>query len=161
MLYLLDANTLIDAHEYYYGIDQVPQFWDWISVQSDAGVIKMPFEIHDEIATSSGPLSDWINSAVIKKALILDEDVDANLLNHVLIKGYAPDLNDSELEKIGRDPFLVAYALAGKDRVVVTKEVSKPSKQRANRKVPDICNDVGIQWMTDFTLYKSLGFKTK
>ncbi len=30
MLYLLDANVLIDADRDYYPIDRVPEFWDWI-----------------------------------------------------------------------------------------------------------------------------------
>lgn len=30
MLYLLDANTLIDANRDYYGLDSVPQFWEWL-----------------------------------------------------------------------------------------------------------------------------------
>jgi hypothetical protein len=33
MLYLLDANVLITAHNTYYAIDQVPEFWEWIAHQ--------------------------------------------------------------------------------------------------------------------------------
>ena len=56
------------------------------------------------------------------------------------IQGYAPDLNDSEIEEIGQDPFPIGYALADAGNfTVVTKEVSAPSKQRANRRVPDVC----------------------
>lgn len=51
---------------------------------------------------------------------------------------YAPDLNDSEIEEIGQEPFLI-YALDDvANFTVVTKEVSAPSKQRANRRVPDV-----------------------
>ena len=31
MLYLLDANVLIDASRYYYPIQRVPEFWGLIS----------------------------------------------------------------------------------------------------------------------------------
>lgn len=161
MLYLLDANVLIRAHEDYYGIDQVPQFWDWLLKVATDGVVKMPFEIHDEIAVSSGMLKDWITAAEVKQVLILDEEVNQDLVDQVLTQGYAPDLNDSEIEKVGRDPFLIAYALAQADRVVVTKEVSKPSKLRANRKVPDVCNDVGVKSMKDFDFFKVAGFSTR
>jgi len=41
-------------------------------------------------------------------------------VQHVLEHGYAPDLNDVEIEEIGKDPFLIAAALAGPDRAVVT-----------------------------------------
>ena len=76
--------------------------------------------------------------AAKKKILVLDEEVDQDLVERVLNEGYGPNLNDGELEKVGQDPFLVAYALAVADRVVVTKEVSRPSMQWANRKVPDV-----------------------
>ena len=48
-----------------------------------------------------------------------------------LTQGYGENLTDSDLEKIGEDAFLIAYALAAEDRVVVTKETPKPSRQRA------------------------------
>lgn len=160
MLYLLDANVLIRAHEDYYGIDQVPQFWDWLLATAAAGTVKMPFEIHDEIAISTGPLKNWITQVEVKDALILDEEADQGLLNQVIERGYAADLTDSELEKIGRDPFLVAYGMMGENRVVVTKEVSKPSKQRANRKLPDVCNAFNVPWMKDFDFFKAAAFKT-
>jgi len=160
LLYLLDANVLIRAHEDYYPIDRVPQFWNWLLVVADAGQVKMPFEIHNEIAISKGLLRDWICETDTKRKLILDEEVSPSLLNRVLSVGYAPDLNDSELEMIGQDPFLVSYALADSERVVVTKEVSKPSKCRANRKVPDVCNSVNVPWMKDFEFFRALNFNT-
>ena len=58
MLYLLDANVLIRAHEDYYPIDRVPQFWVWLLGLAEAGHAKLPFEIYHEIAVSTGPLKD-------------------------------------------------------------------------------------------------------
>jgi hypothetical protein len=72
-----------------------------------------------------------------------------------------PRFIDSDPEKMGRDPILIAYALAGTDRVVVTKEISKPSRTGANRHVPDVCNSLGIKPMKDFDLFRMLGFTTK
>lgn len=161
MLYLLDANVLIRADEDYYGFDQVPQFWQWLYAQCQAGNIKMPLEIWQEVAGSRTQLGEWINDGDVKDALLLDEEADQTLVNDVLTKGYGPALTDAELEKIGQDPFLVAYARVAADRVVVTKEVSSPSKLRANRKVPDVCNTFGTPWMKDFDLYRTLGFKAK
>jgi len=160
LLYLLDANVLIRAHEDYYPIDRIPQFWDWLHQNATAGNVKIPFEIYNEIAISSGPLGDWIRSPPIKDDIVLDESVDPTLVQQVL-DGYAPDLSDSELEEIGQDPFLIAYALANTPlRSVVTKEVSRPSKRRANRKVPDVCDDLGVRWMTDFEFFRVLNFHT-
>ena len=89
------------------------------------------------------------------------EAVDAAVVQHVVNDGYAPDLTDDEIEKIGRDPFLIAYALASPaDRCVITTEVSRPSKQRSNRKIPDVCNAFDVQCFGPFVLNRNLGFRT-
>ena len=92
---------------------------------------------------------------------MFDEAVDASLVQQIVSAGYAPDLHDDEVEKIGRDPFLIAYALVDSAaRTVVTTEVSKPAAQRANRKVPDVCQAVGVTSCGPFALNRALGFKT-
>jgi hypothetical protein len=161
LLYLLDANVLIRADEDYYGFDQVPQFWDWLFEQCQAGTVKMPLEIWQEVAGSRTKLGEWINDVAVKEVLILDEEADQGVLNDVLITGYGADLSDAELEKIGMDPFLVAYARTSAERVVVTKEVTAPARLRANRKVVDVCDAFNVKWMRDFDLYRALGFKAK
>ncbi|MDX2095620.1 MAG: DUF4411 family protein [Alphaproteobacteria bacterium] len=160
MMYLLDANVLIRAHEDYYPIDRVPQYWIWLLQQAEKGIIKMPFEIHGEIAIATGPLKDWICDKAVKEALILDEAADPAFVQEVTDKGYGANLTDSDLYKVGRDPILVSYAYKNPKRVIVTKEVSKPGKQGANRKIPDVCKDLQVPWTRDFELYKILNFKT-
>ncbi len=158
-LYLLDANVLIRANEDYYPIDRIPQFWSWLLGQSAAGVIKMPRQIYDEVAQSTDMVGEWLKRADVRAALILAEPTDAARMRHVIEHGYAPDLNDIELENIGRDPFLIAAALGGPDRVVATREVSRPSKQRANRKVPGVCASFGLTVINDFGLDRELRFR--
>jgi hypothetical protein len=158
-LYLLDANVLIRAHEDYYPLDRIPRFWDWLQEQAAAGTIKMLRQIYDEVAPSRDVLGDWLRQPEVKAVLILAEPTDSGRVRRVIEHGYAPDLDDVELEKIGRDPFLIAAAMGGPDRVVVTREVSRPSKQRANRKVPDVCETFGVTVINDFGLYRELRFR--
>jgi hypothetical protein len=164
MLYLLDANVLITANGSYYPIDQVPEFWDWVHHQATSNRIKIPREILEEIKaghSDDDPLLDWICTPEIEASLLLEEAVDPALVQRVVAMGYAPDLRDDEVEKIGRDPFLIAYALADSaNRTVVTLEVSRPLTQRANRKVPDVCQAVGVASSGPFELNKALGFRT-
>ncbi len=160
MLYLLDANVMIRAHEDYYPIDRIPQFWIWLASLGEAGTAKIPYEIYGEIAVSTGPLHDWLTNAAISKVMLFDQKIDPANLNMVLTQGYACDLNDSEIEEIGRDPFLIGYALPDvANFTVVTKEVSAPSKQRANRRVPDVCKTFGVRCINDFEFYRELNFK--
>jgi hypothetical protein len=169
MLYLFDANVLITANNTYYAIDQVREYWAWLQYQGEAGNIKLPAEIMDEILAGQNNqkgkknedlLLTWIKQPEIRKALLLDEQVDPDLVTAVIEGGYAVDLTDTELEEIGRDPFLVAYAMAGNDRCVVTTEVSSPNKKRQNRKIPDVCGTFGLECCTPFKVNRDLGFKT-
>lgn len=79
----------------------------------------------------------------------------------MISEGYAPDLDATELVEVGQDPFLITYALvSAADRTVVSFETSAPAKQRANRKVPDVCNGFGIKCIMLFDLIKTLDFTT-
>lgn len=163
MLYLFDANVLITASNTYYPIDQIPEFWEWLQFQSQAGHIKLPLEIMEEILAGKkddDPLLAWLKDAKNKAALLLEESVDPDLVNTVVETGYANDLTDVQLEEIGRDPFLVAYAMSGSDRCVVTTEVSAPSKRRQNRRLPDVCATFSVSCCNPFKVNRDLGFNT-
>lgn len=161
MLYLLDANTLIRANADYYPLDRIPQFWDWLIECGSIGIAKIPNEIADEVTSGRDEVADWLRGGPAKTALRLSERVDIASVRHVVANGYAPDLDASEMQKIGKDPFLIAYAIGSTNRTVVTKELSKPSKKRANRKVPDVCDACGVAWINDFGFYRAADFRIR
>ena len=158
-LYLIDANVLIRAHADYYPIDRVVPFWHWLLSQAEVGAIKTPIEIYNEVAKSSDLLGEWLRLPNVKKAILLAEPTDSTTVNTVIQHGYALDLNDVELLSLTRDPFLVAAAMKGSNRVVVTREASKPKKLRHNRRIPDVCDTLGVPWINDFELWRRLDFR--
>ena len=82
-------------------------------------------------------------------------------MRRVMVEGYAPNLNEHELVKLGRDPFLIAYALVNPaGRRIVTTEVSRPKKRRANRKIPDVAKRFGIETLNPFQFARELDFTT-
>jgi hypothetical protein len=159
MIYLLDANTLINAHRTWYALNRVPEFWRWILHYAEAGTVKVPSEIYAEVEGGTDELAAWMKDADHKKALRLAEDADlANV--QVVLAQYGDPLSEADLIKIGQDPFLIAAALGHADRCVVTAEVSSPGKQGANRKVPNVCDDCGVTWMTPVAFINELDFTT-
>ena len=159
MLYLLDANVLIDADRDYYPFDRVPEFWGWLLHQASEGNIKVPKEMYEEVVAGRGVLVDWLKQH--KGDLVLSEEADPALVQQVVSGGYAPDLAEDELESIGRDPFIVAYALSSKaDVTVVTTEISRPRSQRANRRLPDVCAHFKVPCANTFALARQLDFST-
>lgn len=161
-IFLLDADTLIKADRTYYPRKRFPIFWDWLLAQGQSGKIKVPTEQYEEIIAGSGDLVDWLKEKDVRIALEFEEEVDPTLVTSVIEGGYAVDLDESEILEIGRDPFLIAHALRSpKNRTVVSFEVSKPSKKRQNRKVPDVCHDFKIRCITIFEVLEELDFTTE
>lgn len=165
MLYLLDANVLIRAHADYYAIDRVPQFWGWLVHHAQGGRVKVAAEIFDEVAGGGAPregdlLLPFLRRADVKRALLLDEEPNPDLVTHVLASAYGGALpSEADLETMGQDPFLVAYALADpRQRCVVTCEVSKPARLGPRRHVPNACADVGVRALSPFEFFRELDF---
>ena len=166
MLYLIDSSVVMTAHNNYYPLGVVPEFWAWLLHQAGAGIIKMPLEMYEEVKdggtdTEKDALYEWIRDPDHREALVLKESADVGLVQTVMNVGYASDLNDAEVEQLGRDPFIVAYALPGSgQRVVVTTEVSKPKRKRQNRHLPDVCTAFGLPSCDTFKMLRDLGFHT-
>jgi len=167
MLYLLDANTLIDAKRDYYAIDRVPEFWSWLVHQGQQGTIKIPVEVYEEFADTKDKdgnkdaLATWAYQVEVKEALLFEEEAEQDLVARITYGGYLNNPTDDELEEIGRDPFLISYALKDhQNRSIVTTENSKPSRMGANRHIPDVCNSFGIRCINNFELIREINFST-
>ena len=159
MLYLLDANALIDANRDYYPIQRVPEFWDWLVYLGGQEQVKVPWEVYARVTDYNDDLADWLKDN--RDTLLLSESVDLDLLNYVTSEGYADDLTDDETEKLNEDPFLIAYALADRERrCVVTTERSRPARERANRHIPDVCDELGVCHRHTYQLIDELDFRT-
>ena len=127
------------------------------------GRVKIPEENFEEIVRpqpeNPDSLIDW--ALTNRDDIVLNEAVNEGNVSLITAQGYAEELSDIEIEKIGRDPFLMAYAYVDpNNRTVVTTEVSAPSKVRANRKIPDVCRDFGIRPIDTFALIRELDFRT-
>jgi hypothetical protein len=160
MLYLLDADTVIRGDRDFYPLRRFPVFWRWLVNQGAEGRVKIPLEQFEEVTAGQGPLVDWLCEREVKEALVLAEDADPAAVGLVTIEGYG-DLNEDELEVVGRDPFLIAYAYAQpRDRTVVTFEVSAPGQKRGKRKIPDVCQRFGVATCNLYAMIDALDFTT-
>lgn len=167
MIYLLDANTLINAKNFYYPIKRVPEYWDWLVYQGQSGNIKIVTEIYDELKEKSSKdgekddLSIWAEMPEVKDALLFDEEADVDDVSTIIYEGYVANPTDNDVVNMGQDPFLISYGLRDiENRIIVTAEVSKPKRKGANRHVPDVCNHFGIRCMNGHQMIRELDFST-
>ena len=140
-------------------MERVPEFWTWLAYKSLKSQVKVPLEILEELKDGKDELAHWLKEH--QSEIQFPESVQQDLVERVTMLGYANDLREDEVEKLGRDPFLIAHALAdvGK-RCVVTTESSRPTRKRANRHVPNVCETLGIPWCNTFELIRELNFTT-
>ena len=168
MIYLLDANILINAGRDYYPPNRVPEYWDWLIYQGKSDSVKIPSEISSEIeigassANSSNDLIGWIKTPPVQDALLYHEAVSGPNTRTVIAQGYDLDPDDeAKVAGIGQDYCLISYALADKENIrIVTAEKSRPSAQGVKRKIPDVCDDLGVTCINAFELNEELDFST-
>ena len=89
-LYLIDANVLMTANNLYYGIDTVPEFWEWLAHNGAAGRIKIPLECYEEFLDGSTDEERdfaWVRDEQVRTAILLSEEVDTHLVQVVTSQG--------------------------------------------------------------------------
>lgn len=168
MLYLLDANVLITANSFYYEIDRIPQFWDWLGIQAAHGNVKLPAEMMREITPDRryNTFRQWL--AANGAELTLSSEPIKPYLATVFQQGYG--INPSRQTNSGftisneNDAVLIAYALADKaNRKVVTLEGVQITgdilPQPRKRKIPLVCRQLGVQCINTFELIRELDFR--
>ncbi|MBL4567824.1 MAG: DUF4411 family protein [Porticoccus sp.] len=160
---------MINAKRDYYQFNRVPEFWDWLIYQGQQGNIKIPLEVYEEFKDkqdSNGQkddLAEWSELEEVRDSLLLQEESNPATVSHVLYTGYILEPTDTDLEKVGRDPFLISYAVGHTNphqRCIVTAESSKPSRKGSNRHIPDVCNSFNILHYNLYQLIEALDFKT-
>lgn len=173
MLYLLDANVLITAHDEYYPIDRIPQFWRWVIENANQNRIKMPFEMVAEVKAGQfnrrldvedDDLLRWLREDNHEKDLLFDASADLSLVNRVFREGYEiPQPTLDELRKIRKDPLLIAYALADPSIVVVTleskQEYATEAMKKHKRSIPFVCRKMGVRSIDTYELIRELDFR--
>ncbi len=104
----------------------------------------MPQEIYDELLKQDDDFKDWVKN--IKDDILVDSiDYDTKV-GEVLECYGGVNLTPSDLQQIGADPYLVACAL-DLGATVITEEISKTTQKGVKRKIPDVCETLGIDWV--------------
>lgn len=158
MIYLLDADTVIKVDNRYYPPRRFRPVWDWIEKTAAEGKIKIPIEQFEEITAGRGDLVDYLKQKEIKESLVLEEEANPELVAQVTYMGYAEDLNEAEIAQIGRDPFLISYGLADSENRKVVSFETRANKQRQNKKVPNVCDELGVGCIDFFQLLDELDY---
>jgi Domain of unknown function (DUF4411) len=149
--YSLDTSALLDGWRRYYPPDMFPSVWSRLDACIHTGQLMATEEVLFELAKQDDDLYKW---ACERKSLFVPiegsiQPVVSSILSH------HKQLVDTRKNRSGADPFVIALAKV-KDGVVVTGE--RPTGQLDRPNIPDVCEAMGIRWLTLLQLFREQGW---
>jgi hypothetical protein len=159
----MDTDSLIAPYQGPYPFERVPQYYDFLKAQAEAGTIASPELVLTKELTASDPkkadaLEKWAKPLRGVMFLPADEatqqrfnDVAQWVQTNGRFKQHyiAPFL-------AGADCWLVAYALAHGGRVVTFE---KPEPLSKKPKVPDVADEFNVLTINVWQMLDELDFK--
>ena len=157
--YCLDANVLIQAWQKYYAPSICPTYWNMLNDFGKVGKLFMPELVFEEITRTEDDLSNWLKSSDIPIRKI-DEDVTKCLQTIYNTTPKHKFLVDNTKQRSIADPWVIAHAI-NEDAVVVTKEEKVTALNSKKIKIPNVCDNMNVNWINDFQLVRELGLVFK
>ncbi len=147
-IFCLDTNVLIQAWQKYYSPLFCPDYWDILNQLGKKGSIFLPQAVYDEIATTDDDLFKWLKSSSIPIKRV--DGVVTNCLQEIYLRNEQHKyLVDNTKQRSLADPWVIAHAIKEK-ATVVTKEEKVTASNSKRIKIPNVCDNMGIQWINDF-----------
>ena len=155
MIYLLDANSFIQAKNFHYRMNVVPGFWDWL-LQKHQGIdIRSIDHVYSEL-TKSTPTPDDLHKWSIDNKNLFQKSTEiqvqqafGEIAEHVALH---PVYSQGEIARFlaGADPWLIASARA-QGAIIVTHEVMVPGNS-TKVKIPNVAREFGVDYIDVFDL---------
>ncbi len=160
-VYLLDANTFIEAARRYYAFDLAPSFWNHLVRLAAEGKIASIDRIKKQIEDGNDALAQWVKDGNMVHAFASTEQDDVIAAYREIITWVQNNtqFTNAARARFANDPdgWLVAYAKA-KNYIVVTHEVVRPeAKNRVM--IPNICQQFGVPFVNTFDMLRALGVR--
>lgn len=160
MIYLLDANSLIQAKNLYYRMQVVPGFWDWLLQPHKGLIISSIDHIYAELTkhtSSPDELHRWVQShkhLFRASTDVATQQVYTSIVNHV---AQHPAYAQAEISRFlrGADPWLIAAA-KNLSATIVTHEVIAPTNS-TKVKIQNVAREFAVDWIDIFDLLELSG----
>lgn len=157
-MYLLDSNTYIQAKNLYYGMDICPAYWDFLDATFLSGDVCSINQVYRELTDGNDDLKDWVKD---RRAYFIDNDDEntqtlyAQITEHLFARNYNAKSRDNFLEKA--DAWIIAKAMDLGGTVVSHESVVQQQSKRV--KVPNVCNDFGVDCISTFEFLRRVNAK--
>ena len=157
MNHLLDANTLIEAKNRYYGMTICPGFWHWLQLKNQTLDLASIAPVMDELAKGNDELAGWVkDNAGFFHAINDQETQQAFAQVAGLVAEQAPMMKVGAMEEFlaGADPWLIAKAMMTGATVVTHEVLNREAKRKFI--IPNLCEQLDVPFLNTFELLHRL-----
>lgn len=152
MIYLLDANTLIEAKNRYYSMVICPGYWSWVLQSHGQGVVASIETVGDELRRGNDDLAAWAKQHDDLFWDVSDEATQTafgQVAAHVASQAAQMKAGAVDEFLSGADPWLIAKAMTTSDCVLVTHEQFNRQMTR-KFSIPNVCQPFGVKCLDTF-----------
>lgn len=152
-LYCIDTSAVIHGWTRDYPPDVFATVWQNLEPLADQEKLFAPNEVLLELERGGDDLYEWARS---RNAMFIEPDAYAQEIVRDLVNDYPGFIPADSRDGIWADPYVIAIA-SQMQAVVVTGE--KPVGHNARiPKIPNICNDLGVEYMDLLGLIRTEGW---
>jgi uncharacterized protein DUF4411 len=155
--YWLDSNVMMEAHRRYYGFDIAPGFWNALENFAKSDILRSPVGVLKEILVGKDELTKWakkLENQLFVKSGQQEQQAVGNISQQVL--AVYPQFEASRfLAKT--DPWVIAHALIDGGTVVTQEILAAGNSQKV--KIPNVCNQFNVPWISTYELLRQLKVK--
>lgn len=157
--YWLDSNVFIQAKNGPYKFKTFGVFWAFLHEQINAGTIRCPKMVYQEIVTNEEPgddLAKWIKTRR-QSGLFVEPDSDVQKAMQKVADYVMENYEQQHAAEFlsGADPWLIAHAIQT-NGVVVTHESNRHPNAKKVR-IPDVCAALGVSCINTYEMLDRLG----
>lgn len=155
-MFLLDANTYIQAKNQYYDMTFCPAYWECLDREFAKGNLASVIEVYNELKESGDELADWVKARKVQFIPINSENIQrefAKVATYVAShEKYKPASVDQFLA--GADPWIIAAAKVNGATVVTQESLVDANSKKV--KIPNICKQFNVRYITTFEMLRQL-----
>jgi len=157
MNHLLDANTLIEAKNRYYGMAICPGFWEWLLLKNEVLDLASIAPVMDELTKGNDQLAVWVKDNSGFFHTITDQETQLAFAQVAgLVASQAPKMRVGAMDEFlaGADPWLIAKAMTTGATVVTHEVLNREVKRKFI--IPNICQELNVPFLNTFELLHKL-----
>jgi hypothetical protein len=151
--YCLDTSVFINSWQEHYRIDVFPAVWEALDGLIRDGRIVSCLEVYGELEKQRDDLLKWAKA----RKQVFENPTRETTAQMQELMGKYPNFAAAGGSANAADPWLIAHARVTGTTVVTFEQFQERSKATKPPKIPNVCHEIGLPWLSPIDFFKDAG----